>query len=121
MRSSFVTAGQIHSETLAHCLLAISALFPQSFSWVATERDEKIEDLLERLGPDACVAWGVLQGNSEISLCGKAALDLCPSSAEIKTAPLPAAAWLPVVEKIEEGRRIAEATLELAMPAPDFY
>jgi hypothetical protein len=96
-------------------------LFPQSVSWVAQKRNEGVNDLLAHLGPDACTGWDILQDNPEIRQCGEAALALCPSANAIKNASKPATAWLSVVDKIQDGRRTAEATLQAAIPELNLY
>lgn len=106
----------IQEATLAGRLLATAALFPAAFVWVAQDRKVRVEDLLARFGPDGPAAWDMLQGHPEIAQHGKAALDRCPSKSSIKAAVRPPAAWLSVLEEIQEGRRAAKNVLDGAGP-----
>ena len=109
-------ASQIEHDLLGRRLLAMTALFPAGFDWVAEERGESREELLDRLGPEACSAWETLAADSEIPKVGAAALAMAPSKAEVDSAQEPPAAWIYVSEKIKDGRVRAEQLLAAALP-----
>jgi hypothetical protein len=108
--------GGVEPDLLGRRLLVMAALFPDGFYWVAGERGESRDELLGRLGPEARSAWEKLAADPEIAAAGAAALALAPSEAEVNSAPMPAAAWGAVAEKIKDGRIRAEQLLATDLP-----
>jgi hypothetical protein len=108
--------GEIEPDLLGRRLLVTVALFPQGLDWVAAERKERVDRLLGNLGPGAPTAWQRLLADSEIAQAGASALTLCPTKDEVKSAEMPADAWVPVAQAIMGGRARAEQCLAAELP-----